>query len=193
MNKKFSLLKYKKIIMLSLILIAVIICLCATYITEYNLNKVSREDVLTTEVTSAYETNEDFLSNFSEFTIYMSQDIKPYKDNDELVYGKKVFTILTQASDNSEIKGTIKVTIGLGADWIKYISSTASKTVTIGKNAEVTISSIDKSFPENGKLPLVSVEAPTLYVLVEWSDYAGSRHHTYFEYDYKTYSVNPQA
>ena len=42
-----------------------------------------------------------------------------------------------------EIKGTIKVTIGLGANWIKYISKTATKTVTVGKETTLTISTID--------------------------------------------------
>ncbi len=190
MSKKFSLLKYKKIIMLALVLIAIVICVFATYITEYNINKVSREDVLTTEVTSAYEESNVFLNNFSDFKIYLSQEIVPYKDNDELVYGKKVFTVITVASEDSEIK-TVKFTIGLGANWIKYISNTATKTVTIGKNTDITISNIDTVFPTNGKLWFVNVTHPTLYVLVEWSDYAGSKHHTYLEYDYKTYSVKP--
>ena len=52
---------------------------------------------------------------------------------------------------------------------------------------------IDTSFPANGDLPFVQVDSPILYVLVEWSDYAGSRHHTYLEYNYKTYSVKPEA
>ena len=56
-----------------------------------------------------------------------------------------------------------------------------------------TISDIDTSFPANGDLPFVQVNSPVLYVLVEWSDYAGSRHHTYLEYNYKTYSVKPEA
>jgi hypothetical protein len=192
-SKKLPLLKYKKLIMLLLVVLAVVICVFATYITEYNLNKVSREDVLTTEVTSSYESNEELLENFKEFKIYLSKDVEPYKDNGEMVYGKKEFTIITEAKEDSEIKGTIKVTIGLGANWIKYISKTATKSVTVGKETTLTISDIDTSFPANGYLLFVQVDSPVLYVLVEWSDYAGSRHHTYLEYNYKTYSVKPEA
>ena len=73
--------------MLLLVVLAVVICVFATYITEYNQNEVSREDVLTAEVTSSYESNEELLENFKEFKIYLSKDVEPYKDNGEMVYG----------------------------------------------------------------------------------------------------------
>lgn len=191
MSKKLSLFKYKKLIMLTLIVVAVVICVFATYITEYNINKVSREEVLTTEVTSTYKDKDEFLSNFSEFKIYLSQDIEPYTDNGVMTYGKKVFTIKTTANENSQVKGTVKITLGLGADWIKYISKTVTKTVTVGKQVDATIVDIDKTFPTDGKLWFVTVDHPTLYVLAEWSDYSGTKYHTYLEYDYETYSVKP--
>lgn len=188
---KTSILKYKKIIMLALVLIAVVICICATYITEYNLNKVSREEVLTTEVTSQYKSSEEFLKNFAKFQLYLSQDVKPYTDEDKIVYGKKVFTTLMVANEDAEVKGTVKLTIGLGANWIKYISKTENKAVTLGKATDITIEGIDLIFPTEGKLWFVKVEQPTLYVLAEWSDYSGTKYHTYLEYDYNTYSVKP--
>lgn len=190
MAQKISLSKYKKIIMLALVLVSIIICVFATYISEYNLNKVSREDVLTMEMTKNYKSSEEFLENFSVFNIYLSENIAPYKDGETLVAGKQVFTVNTVASATSQVKGDLKITIGLGANWIKFISKTGSnEKVEVGSNDEkITINNIETTFPAKGDLWFVTVDAPTLYVLVEWSEKNNSQYYTYLEYDYETYS-----
>lgn len=174
--------KYKKIIMLALILVATIICVSATYITEYNLNKVIREDIFPTEEgKTGFRTEEEFLANFTEFEIVLDKIIEPYDE----ISGKHTFLVKTTAAETSNIKGEIKVTMALGANWIKYISDTGSSSIEIGKeNETVEIRNIDTKFPAKGDLLFVSNIEPTVYVMVEWSEKDNSKHFTYLEFDY---------
>ena len=182
MAQKISITKYKKIIMLTLVVIAVIICVAATYITEYNLNEVTREDIFPTDETKkGYTTEEDFLANFSEFEIILDKVVDPYDE----VLGKHTFVVKTTATETSKIKGDLSVTMALGANWVKYISSTGHGTVEIGEEKEtVVIGSIDTTFPLKGDLLFVSNIEPTVYVLIEWSEKDNSQHYTYLELDY---------
>jgi hypothetical protein len=182
MAQKLSITKYKKIIMLSLILVAAIICVAATYITEYNINEVTREDVFPTDETKkGYTSEEDFLKNFTEFKIELTKVVDPYDET----LGKHTFTVNTTAAETSTIKGDISVTIALGANWVKYISNTGKATVEIGEeNETVEINGIDQTFPLDGNLLFVTNIEPTVYVLVEWSEKNNSHHYTYLEFDY---------
>ena len=182
MAQNLSITKYKKIIMLVLIVVAAIICVAATYITEYNVNEVTREDVFPTDETmKGYTSKEDFLANFTEFEIVLTKVVDPYDET----LGKHTFTVNTTAAETSKIKGNLSVSIALGANWVKYISKTGTSNVEIGKeNETVEISSIDQTFPLKGDLLFVSNIEPTVYVLVEWSEKDNSQHYTYLEFDY---------
>ena len=183
MAQKLSITKYKKIIMLALIVIATIICITATYITEYNLNEVTREDVFPTDETSkGYTSEEDFRANFSEFDIILDKIVDPYENE----LGKHTFVVKTTAAETSKIKGDLEVTIVLGANWVKYQSDEGhNSSVEIGaENETVTIGNIDKTFPLKGDLLFVTNIEPTVYVLIEWSEKDNSHHYTYLELDY---------
>ena len=193
-NKKSEkgIFKYRKIIMLVLILIAVIICISATYITTYEANVVTREDVITKQVTSTYKSSEEFLSNFEKFEIKLTQAIDPYKDNAGTeVLGSYKFKVENKTNESSRIRETVdlKVTAGLGANWIGFKSQTAANnSVDVNSStATLTIKNIDTIFPTVGPLWFVNVDAPTLYVLVEWSEIDGSQFHTYLEFSEAEY------
>ena len=174
--------KYKKIIMLVLVLVATIICISATYITEYNLNKVTREDVFpTNEEKTGFRTEEEFLANFTEFKITLDKVIDPYDET----LGKHTFIVEATETETSKIKGDLTVSIALGANWIKYISNTGKSSIEIGEeNEKVEISNIDVKFPAKGDLLFVSNIEPTVYVMIEWSEKDNSKHYTYLEFDY---------
>ena len=186
MAQKISITKYKKIIMLILILVAVIICTAATYITEYNVNKVSREDVFTTEMTKTFKSFNEFKEgNFSKFEITLEKVVEPY-DN---TLGSHTFLIETTATETSQVKKTIKVSLALGADWVKYISDVDYKNITVGDiNQKITIDNIDTKFPIKGNLLFLPEIQPTLYVMIEWSEKDNSQYYTYLELSYEDYS-----
>lgn len=182
MAQKLSITKYKKIIMLALVVIAAIICITATYITEYNLNEVTREDVFpTNETNKGYTSEEDFKANFSEFDIILDKIVDPYENE----LGTHTFVVKTTAAETSKIKGDLKVTIVLGANWVKYQSEQGYSSIEIGEeNETVTIGKIDTTFPLKGDLLFVTNIEPTVYVLIEWSEKDNSHHYTYLELDY---------
>ena len=182
MAQKISIVKYKKIIMLALVVIAAIICITATYITEYNLNEVTREDIFpTNETKKGYTSEEDFRANFTEFEIILDKAVDPYEDN----LGTHTFVVKTTAAETSKIKGDIDVTIVLGANWVKYQSEQGHSHVEIGEeNETVVIGNIDTTFPLKGDLLFVTNIEPTVYVLVEWSEKDNSQHYTYLELNY---------
>ena len=93
MKEKFDILKYKKIIMLALILVSITILITATYITTYNNNIITREDVITTNMSGKIQKDfeKDFLSNFEEFSIYMSSEEEVKYDGDK-VYDVSLIT-----------------------------------------------------------------------------------------------------
>ena len=185
MAQKISITKYKKIIMLILVVVAAIVCIAATYITEYNINKVTREDVFTTEMTKTYKSADEFLENFTEFKIVLDKVVEPYEET----LGKHTFMIETEAAETSQLKSEIKVSIALGADWIKYISEIQNRNVTIGKDDQsITIKNIDTKFPAKSNLLFTPKVQPKLYAMVEWSEKDGYQYYTYLEFDYNEYA-----
>ena len=192
MKEKFDILKYKKIIMLALIIVSITILITATYITTYNNNIITREDVITTNMSSKTQKDfeQDFLSNFEEFSIYMSSEEEVKYDGDKVFeYGSRKFTVKNTVKEESKISN-IKVTLGMGANWVGYKSSTKSSTVKNDGSTTSTISNIDVMFPLKNDLLFTPKIEPTLYVLVEWSE-LGMNYYAYYEYDYSVYSVKP--
>ena len=191
-TEKVSIFKYKKIIMLVLILVAIAIIIPAIYITEYNINKVTREDVLTQDMSSKdFKSSDEFLSNFEEFVIYLSNETEAKFDNGKLFEeGSREFTVDAKEKTDSKITSEyIKVTIGMGANWVKYISATATGNVRSAKHT-IELNNLKENFPLQGNLLFLPKIEPTLYVLVEWSE-LGENYYTYLEYDYSQYSVVP--
>ena len=184
--------KYKKLIMLVLIVLGFGICVLGAYQATYKKNVIEATDVIPNTLTG-YEksTSEDFLSNFDKFEIKQTSFIKPWTDNNgNTVVGLKTFTVSTQVNANSKIRGKIKVTIGLGANWVSYISETFGDEVTLGKDTDLTINiNFDDLFPKEGNLWFIEVEQPTLYVLVEWSEELNTKpyKYAYLEFDYSQY------
>ena len=184
--------KYKKVVMLVLILLGLSICVAGAYITTLKRNKVTVEDVITTKLTG-YEkvSSEEFLANFTTFEIKETSYIKPFDDNGNVVVGSKTYTVYTEAAADSKIRGKIKVTIGLGASGVGYISETDTLDVTIGKDNQELIINVDfdDEFPQKGSLWFIKAEQPTLYVLVEWSETVNTNpyRYTYLEFDYSEY------
>ena len=199
-----KILKYKKVIMLSLIFVSLIIIVTATYVTEFSKNKVTVEDAFNKdEITRTYVDSEEFLSNFETFAVYLADDEtqkKPYKDeNGNIVKGQMTFKIAALKKDDSEYKGTISVVGRLGANWINYLSDKSSTvsvkttgtygyTYTPGK---LEIKNIDQIFPAKGKLWFTSVENPTLYLLITWSEVDNTQYYTTLEYSYDEYNIEP--
>lgn len=188
-----KILKYKKIIMLSLILVAVIICVCATYITEWRKNKIDVETLFTTiEEDRTFKDNDEFLENYEYFYIYLLEGKDAYmNDNDSLVSGTKKFKVVSKDSEDMDIKN-VSIQIKLAANWIGFQSNDASTNkYTSSNETTLTISNITQIFPAKGKLLFTNVKQPTLYVLIKWSDNSGDRYYTYLEMEYKEYNVTP--
>lgn len=184
-TQKFSILKYKKIIMLVLIVISVAIITTAAYVTNYNLNEVTREDVLTVEPKGEYRSNEEFYKNFKTFSIKIDDNrglITPHTSaNGELVPGYYKFKIHSELAEGTNLKNSVTVTGGLGANWIKFISKTGKTSFTPGSvNATFKIEGIEQTFPSSGDLLFIKVDYPTLYVLVEWQELS-TYYYTYLE------------
>jgi tRNA threonylcarbamoyl adenosine modification protein YjeE len=133
-TQKFSIFKYKKIIMLALILVAIAVIVTAAYITDYSANTVSREDVLTMEPKGEYRSNEDFFKNFKTFEITLDYNkglITPHTDsNGNLVAGYYRFRITSELAEKTNLKNNVTVYGGLGANWIGFISNTGKTTFT---------------------------------------------------------------
>ena len=191
-----KILKYKKIIMLALILVAAIICVSAAYITEYNKTKIDVETLFTDiEEGRTFVDSEEFLKNYEYFHIFLKEGSSDayLNSNDELVSGTQRFSVVSKNADSYSIrKDTVSIQAILAADWIGFISSSASTTkYTSGKDATLTISNIAQIFPAKGDLWFTGAKHPTLYVLVKWSEKDGQRYYTYLELEYKEYSVTP--
>lgn len=192
MKQKFNILKYKKIIMLALILISIVIIITATYITTYNNNKVTREDVLTADMSSKIQKDfeKDFITHFDEFKIYLDDEEEVKYDGDKLFEtGSRTFSVENKVKEDSTVSN-IKVTLGMGANWVKYISDTRTGSVKNNSSTTITISNIEELFPLQGDLWFLPKLEPTLYVMVEWSEY-NTNYYAYYEYDYSVYSVKP--
>ena len=170
-TKKFNLLKYKRLLMIGVLLVAVIICVTATYITEYNKNKVTVDDVLGISAIEGKEhvDFDEFLENFDSFKIHLEEKLNPNEATATI--GKRVYVITVDFADDAEFdsdKFTAK--IGLGADWIHYVSDLGSTTVS-ETNVEriITISNVNHTFPTSGNLWFTNVDKPTVYLYLEWA------------------------
>lgn len=194
--------KYRKVIMLSLIVLTLVICITATYITGYQKNKVTAEDVfaeiLTEEYCDKYSevSSEEFLSNFEEFHIYQSYYLRPYDETK----GYRNFKISATKTSTSKIKNDVKIYVGLGANWVGYKKVSKPKTFNLDKISTSSeyywrIEGIEKSevFPIKGNLWFTKAKEPTLYVLVEWTNEIGKNNNKYtiLEYDYETFTTKP--
>ena len=185
-TQKFSIFKYKKIIMLALILVAIVIIVAAAYITDYTANTVTREEVLTIEPKGEYRSSDDFLKNFKTFEIAIDDNrglITPHTDtNGNLIPGYFKFRIKSELVEETNLKNTVTVYGGLGANWIKFISNTGKVSFTPGSiNTTFKVDGIETTFPTQGHLLFIEVDYPTLYVLVEWQELT-SYYYTYLEY-----------
>lgn len=194
--------KYKKIIMLSLVLIGLIIIVTAAYITEYNKNKVTIEDVFgDIEVTGTYVEAEEFLSNFDTFAVYLEENKTAYEDEEtgEIKAGEMIFKIAALKKEDSNYKAKIDVKAKLGANWVKFISQQTSTSVktTITSDVkytptELNIRNIEQIFPAKGKLWFTSIDNPTLYLMVTWGEIGTNNlYYTYLEYTYDEYNIDP--
>lgn len=188
--------KYKKIIMLVAVVLGLAICVIGSYHAVYKANVVEAHDVIPNNLEGYKEASKDeFLANFSKFEIKLTGIIDPYTHNDNTVVGSKTFTVYTEKATGSKINGEMKVTIGLGANWIKYIGENSGQIdVKVGKDTPLVLNyDFNDQFPKKGSLWFIEVEQPTLYVLVEWSDDITKKpyKYTYLEYDYSQYSVQP--
>ena len=194
MKSKFDILKYKKIIMLALILISVIIIITATYVTTYNNNKVTREDVLTSDMSSKNlkDFEKDFMVHFDEFIIYLDKEEEVKYDGDELFEtGDREFVAKNTVKESSKSTiSNIRVTIGMGASWVGYVSKTSTASLRVNSSTTLIISGIEVTFPLKPSLWFVPNQEPTLYVMVEWSE-LNTNYYAYYELDYSVYSVKP--
>ena len=193
MKLKDLIFKYRKIIMLALVLVSVIIIITAMYVTEYNNNKVTREDVLTSTPSGEYKDSNEFLKLFDTFKIYMSDEqTVMFDDNGEVLqHGSRTFTIDTKLKENADIQKDVYVTLGLGANWVKYIATTSRSKIYLGESGKIKFSNVDALFPLQGDLLFLPKLEPTLYVLIEWSNSLNKNFYTYLEYEYSVYSIKP--
>ena len=89
-KKGFKMPMIRKLILLGSIILAVIICIVATYVTEYTLNKVSPEKAYesTIQETWVEVSEEDFMKHFTTFSMTESkQSLKA------MVLSKKVVAL----------------------------------------------------------------------------------------------------
>ena len=179
--------------MLALVLVSVIIIITSMYVTEYNNNKVTREDVLTSTPSGEYKDSNEFLKLFDTFKIYMSDEqTVMFDDNGEVLqYGSRTFTIDTKLKENADIQKDVVVTLGLGVNWVKYMASTSRYSIDLDESEEIKFSNIDTLFPLQGDLLFLPKLEPTLYVLIEWSNSLNKNFYTYLEYEYSVYSIKP--
>lgn len=190
---------YRRLIFLIIVVVAIITCICATYITEYNKNVMNPQKAFADkDVTNLTEVSQaEFLNCFSTFEIYATEMIDPIFEGKELLQsGRMKFAIETKLAEETNFKGTtFKITAKLGASWIGYTSNSSSTiTVTVGKKSTaLTISNIDKYFPCNGNLWFTSVKHPTLYLYVQWTNTDGQSCYTFLTYNYSSFSVAPKA
>lgn len=204
MALKQNIMKYKKVIMLSLIVVSIVICVLATYITGANKNKVTAEDVfadiLTEQYYEKYEevSSEDFLANFESFHIYQSKYLEPYDET----LGYRYFKIDATKKEDSKIKNPIKVYVGLGANWVGYSVHSNSAEVDLNKISQAKeyywkIDNItsDDTFPMKGNLLFTKAKEPTMYVLIEWTTEIGKNNNKYtiLEIDYETFTQKPNS
>ena len=188
-----KILKYKKIIMLVLILAAVITCVCAAYVTEYNKTKVSAETLFTEiEETRTYKDSEEFFKNYEYFHIYSEKYTEATEDSKgNLLPGSCKFKVVSKDAQSKKAK-SVGLEIKLAANWIGFQSNSATTSNYNSKNgATLSISNINQIFPAKGKLLFTNVEQPTLYVLIKWTENEKDRYYTFIELDFEEYSQIP--
>ena len=193
--------KYKKIIMLALVLVAVIIIISTSYITEYNQTHIEPATLFeTTEEThpaDRYRKPEEFYSNFEYFKIYRATGTinnDAYIDaNGQLVAGSPKFTVISKQGANYKVANTMNIQIKLAADWIGFQSNVASyQNYKVGEKANLTIANVTQTFPAKGDLWFTTVKHPTLYALIQWTDSTDQkRYYTYLELEFDEYNEIP--
>ena len=181
--------------MIALVLIAVIICVTASYVTEYNKNKVDAETIFEApEEDREYKSAKEFYENFEYFEIYLAEGSSEayYDQNDSLISGTQRFLIESKKGENYNLRNTVTLQFALGANWIGYTSNvTSAKSPEVGEKTTVTISNIEQIFPAKGNLLFTNVKKPTLYVMVKWTEKDNERYYTYIELKYKEYFETP--
>lgn len=194
-NKTQQKLNYKRIIMPTLILLALITFVVAYYVTTYNINKMNADKAFNfsenekPEARGLVEKSEKyFLSQFEEFNIEMTKCNDAYKDNGVLTPGTRSFKITSKKSETCTIEGsTVSLKMVLAADWINYHSKTYTGTFTIGTDKTATISNITQIFPAKATL-FVKVKQPKLYIYVEWNELEeDDTYYAYLAYSYNEY------
>lgn len=194
-NKNEQKINYKRIIMPTLILLALITFVVAYYVTTYNQNKMSANKAFDfnenddPEIRGLVEKSEkDFLNQFEEFNIEMTKCNDAYKDDGVLVAGSRSFVITSKKSESCTIEGnTVTLKMVLAADWISYHSRTYSGTFAIGTDKTVSINNITQTFPTKATL-FVKVKQPKLYVYVEWNELnEEDKFYAFLEYSYNEY------
>ena len=134
----------------------------------------------------------DFMNHFEEFVIYLDKEEEVKYDGDELFEtGDREFIVKNTVKESSKSTiSNIKVTIGMGANWVKYISNTSTSSVRVNSSTTLIISGIENTFPLKPSLWFVPDQEPTLYIMVEWSEY-NTNYYAYYEYSSSVYSVKP--
>ena len=175
---------------------AVIICVFASYITEYKKTKIDVEALFpmgeAIEEDRIFKDSEEFLKNYEYFYIYTEKYTEATQDsNGNLINGTHKFKVVSKDAPTNKAR-SVHFQIKLAANWIGFQSSEATKNnYSSAKGATLTISNIAQIFPAKGKLWFTKVEEPTLYVLVKWTGVDGLRYYTFMELDYEQYSQIP--
>ena len=188
MNTSKKTIKFKlsnRIIMLCLVVLAVIICVIATFVTEYTTNNVSAEKAFETKIEEGWVevSNDDFLKHFITFDLKEDKLITPLFVNGELDTPGKATISLKTEFDNEVVNKmdkkerllnettTLTVYAKYGADWLGFYSNEASfSNYTIGSTSPTTrtINDFNQKFPAR-KLLFISIENPELFGLVKWT------------------------
>ena len=113
-------------------------------------------------------------------------------DGDTLRKGTEVFKIIVNLKEDTDISDRMTVKLALAADWISFKTSPEQISITIdGKEEAISFDkTIDQIFPAKGKLWFTKVKHPTLYVLVEWTEF-GKGYYTRLEFSYEQYNKKP--
>ena len=189
----------RKLILLGAIVLGVIIWIIATYVTEYNMNKVSVEKAYesTIQETWVEVSEEDFMKHFTTFSLTESKYIEPIFKGDgsvkesgsaELTLYAEYNTSISKKEQKFYANETFKVYAKYAANWIGYYSNQATwSSYQVEKTTNAKITGIDQLFPVN-RLLFVTVEAPELFVLITWSDDNNVTNYTLLSLDQSVYT-----
>lgn len=195
-QKKVNSVFIRKVTFLTVILLTLVAIVIISYVSVYNAKKMNGEKVFAEETgleSYQYKESDYFLDKFNEFYLYSTNIITPYTDlNGELVKGSMTFTLINDLKANTQLT-SLTIKLALGANWAGYKSATSSQTSITLNNTKtgIKISDIDVNFPVSGPLPFTTVEHPTLYSLVKWTENSTS-YYTYLEYSYEEFTKKPE-